>query len=170
MANGSVFKNVGLNGLSGSSVFDVTFTLSQSEPYTLTYNGHEGDPRPSSPHEFVPGSFSGPSAPGVLAGDPMTTNFQTFLTYQGTLTPGTYDLSEKATAAFEAAADASFTVNLAVGTSAVPLPAAFWEALSGIPAVILGAWMLRGSASVAHGQKSGRKVRGGAIPLTKFEI
>jgi hypothetical protein len=130
---GSIFSEVNFNGLNGTTHFQVSFEVTQPVPYLLTYNGQVGDPRPTSPKSFVPGLFIGPSAPGSLAGDPHTTNFFTTLTYSGTLQPGPYELqAEINTIGF-----GSFDVNLAIGTAAVPLPAALWQTLVWIPILLL---------------------------------
>jgi hypothetical protein len=130
---GAIFSEVGFNGLNGTTHFQVSFEVTQPVPYFLTYNGQVGDPRPTSPKSFVPGLFIGPSAPGSLAGDPLTTNFFTTLTYSGTLQPGSYELqAEINTIGF-----GSFDVNLALGTAAVPLPSALWETLAWLPSILL---------------------------------
>jgi hypothetical protein len=132
-AIGSLFSGIEFNGLNGTTHFQVDFNLTQPEPYVLTYNGQEGDPRPTSPKIFIPGSFFGSSAPGTLAGDPHTTNFFTVLTYNGTLQPGDYDLmAEIHTSGF-----GSFDVHLAIGAAAVPLPSAVWQISACLP-VLLG--------------------------------
>ena len=140
-AIGSVFNGVS-PGVNGSSNFDVAFNLSMSEPYTLSYNGQQGDPRLVSNEQFVPGFFGGPSAPGELAGDPHTTDPLSVLTYAGILQPGSYDLSAKAVVTYQGYYDASFDVHLAIGTAAVPVPPALWQALIGLPVAIAGAWLL----------------------------
>jgi len=136
-ASGLLITPASSNGLNGSSKLDVTFTLSQPEPYLLTYNGRQGDPRSPTSDQFVSGFFGGPSAPGVLVGDPHTTNFLSVLTYSGTLQPGTYDLMTQS----QTIGNASFDVHLAVGTAAVPVPAAFWQVLTALPILSSGMWL-----------------------------
>jgi len=146
-ATGLLSTGASANGLNATSHFEVDFVLTQSEPYLLTYNGRQGDPRPTSPQTFVPGHFSGPSAPGLLVGDPITTNFLTTLTYTGTLQPGDYELLAEA----QTIGGASFDVHLAIGTAAVPLPRACWMALSVVPLMWLGkrSWVRSFRESVA---------------------
>ena len=113
-ATGSLSGEISLNGLNATNHFQVDFTLTQPEPYLLTYNGEVGDPRPTSPKVFVPGFFLGPSAPGTLAGDPHITEFFTVLTYSGMLQPGSYELR---TRRFTRLASAASTRTWRIGRS-----------------------------------------------------
>jgi hypothetical protein len=132
-ATGNLFSGVSSSGLHGTDHFDVTFSITQPEPFSLTYNAREGDPRSPSSEKFVAGSFTGPSAPGALTVDPITGNFFDTVTFNGTLQPGTYTLSTEV----NTIGDGSFTTNLTVGT-AVPLPRALCAALVMLPLLMLG--------------------------------
>ena len=114
-AEGDLFSGVSANGLHGTDHFDVTFTLTQAEPYFLTYNARQGDPRVPTAEKFVAGSFTGPSAPGALTVDPHTGNFFDTVTFNGTLQPGTYTLSTDV----NTIGTGSFDTTLTVGTTAV---------------------------------------------------
>lgn len=128
-AHGALVKSISDNGLNGVSHFEVNFDLTSAEPYHLTYNGREGDPRFDNLQTFVPGMFFGPSSPGLLTVDPHTGNFFDTVTFAGILQPGSYQLhAELSTIGF-----ASFDTTLAIGTAAVPLPRAFWAALTVLP-------------------------------------
>ncbi|HSZ56330.1 MAG TPA: hypothetical protein VK797_11755 [Tepidisphaeraceae bacterium] len=136
-ATGSLSGEISLNGLNATNHFQVDFTLTQPEPYLLTYNGEVGDPRPTSPKVFVPGFFLGPSAPGTLAGDPHITEFFTVLTYSGTLQPGSYELRTE----IHAIGFGSFDTHLAIGAAAVPLPPALWQMLVWLPVLLFCLWL-----------------------------
>jgi hypothetical protein len=138
-AHGALVKSISDNGLNGTSHFQVNFDLTAAVPYHLIYNGREGDPRFDNLQVFVPGMFFGPSAPGPLTVDPHTGNFFDTVTFSGTLQPGSYQLrAELSTLGF-----ASFDMTLAMGTSAVPLPPAFWAALTVLPLLFVAARPVR---------------------------
>ena len=133
-AYGNLSSSVSVNGFHGTDHFEVTFSLTQAEPFSLTYNGRQGDPRFGTLDRFVPGSFTGPSAPRALTVDPHTGNFFDTLKFSGTLQPGSYTLSTEV----NTIGSGSFNATLAVGTAAVPLPPALWEVLAMLPLLMVG--------------------------------
>src|SRR5882724_8096587 len=125
-AHGQMRNGASQNSLNGTTHFQVDFNLAAPEPFVLTYNGELGDLRSPNTDSFVPGLFSGPGAPGALAGDPHTINPTSVLTFSGTLQPGSFELL----ADVQAIGEGSFDLNLVIGTtSAVPLPPALWASL-----------------------------------------
>lgn len=138
-AHGALVKSISDNGLNAISHFQVSFTLAAPEPYRLTYNGREGDPRFDNLQRFVPAQFSGPSAPGELTVDVHTGNFFDTVTDSGTLQPGSYQML----ADLSTIGTASFDMTVAVGTAAVPLPSAIWAALTLLPILPLAARSMR---------------------------
>jgi len=130
-AQGALVKSISDNGLNGTSHFQVSFNLTGPEPYRVSYNGREGDPRFDNLQSFVPALFTGPGAPGTLTVDPHTGNFFDTVTRSGTLQPGTCEL----TADVSTIGFASFDLTLALGTSAVPLPPSLWSALTVLPLI-----------------------------------
>ena len=132
--HGNLFSGASVNGLHGTDHFDVTFSLTQAEPFSLTYNARQGDPRDPRFEKFVAGSFTGPSAPGALAVDPVTGNFFDTVAFKGTLQPGMYTLSTEV----NTIGSGSFDASLTVGGAAVPLPPALWTALAMLPLLALG--------------------------------
>ena len=136
-AHGRMRNGPSQNSLNGTTHFQVAFDLTAPAPFLLTYNGQIGDPRFPTLDSFVPGSFTGPGAPGALAGDPQTINPTSILTFSGTLQPGRHELL----AEVQAIGQGSFDLNLTIGgASAVPLPPALWASLTVLPIL---AWRMR---------------------------
>jgi hypothetical protein len=119
--------SVSLSGLPASELFKVSFEVSAPAPYLLNYVGFVEIGNGRFGMESLPGSFTGPSAPGDFGTHPP---FDTHLT--GILQPGQYTLSVSGPGD-----GTNFNLDLEVGAAAVPLPAACWAALAALPVAML---------------------------------